>query len=134
AARRHRRVRDLRLGSAGAARRHADGRRAARAQAGQGAGADPRGSDRTDRRAAAVRVAQSARPRAHARPAAVGTRPASMIWPLRWAVRFAAGLLAILVTYLVVTFSQFSAACRDDHADTSQVILVCGAATDYGTT
>jgi len=56
-----------------------------------------------------------------------------MIWPLRWAVRIAAGLLAILVTYLVVTFGQIYAASREDHAHQAQVILVLGAAQYNGT-
>ena len=58
------------VGRRAAEGRAGGGRRRARPQAGQGAGAGPGGGHRPHRRPAAVRVARGARPRAHAGPAA----------------------------------------------------------------
>ena len=55
--------RDVRVGGRAAEGRDAGDRRAARPEARQGAGADPRRGDRADGRAAALRVARGARPR-----------------------------------------------------------------------
>jgi uncharacterized SAM-binding protein YcdF (DUF218 family) len=56
-----------------------------------------------------------------------------MLWPWRWALKITATLLAILFTYLLVTFVQVYASSRQDHARPAQAIVVLGAAQYNGT-
>jgi uncharacterized SAM-binding protein YcdF (DUF218 family) len=51
-----------------------------------------------------------------------------MLWPFRIALKITATLLAILFTYLLVTFAQVYTASRQDHARPAQAIVVLGAA------
>src|SRR4051794_27647615 len=103
----------MRLGAGGAPRGHPQGRRGPGAQAQQGPGADSGGGDGTHGWPTAVRVAR--RPRARAGPGSGtgGARPVGErrghLGVRRVAViglKVAAGVLAAIIVYGVVTFVQ----------------------------